>query len=258
MNPTYKVIVLDDEPPARELIKAFISKIPDLSCIATCANVMQGLQEMQAHKPDLVFLDIQMPEINGLELLAMPLQHRPEIILTTAFPEYALQSYDFSVLDYLVKPIPFERFVRSVVKFREKKQIIPPSVEHLDSLLTVSEAQDELGVENRAPHKKDSVWLREEKRLLQIPYTEILYVEGLKDYVKVHLLSQLIVTHMTLGKAELTFLPPQFIRIHRSFIVRLGAIRLIDGNTLVLLNGHELPIGPFYREELKKYISFLG
>lgn len=258
MNPTYKAIVLDDEPPARELIKVFIDKIPDLACIATCANVMQGLHAIQVHKPDLVFLDIQMPEINGLELLAMPLHHRPDIILTTAFPEYALQSYDFSVLDYLVKPIAFERFVRSIIKFREKKQIPTPAASDADSDQGLSKLQHELTLMSQALPETNSVWLREEKRLLQIPYAEILYVEGLKDYVKVHLLNQLVVSHMTLGKAELTFLPPQFIRIHRSFIVRQGAIRLIDGNTLVLLNGQELPIGPLYRDTLKNYISFLG
>lgn len=243
---------MDDEPPARDLIETFVIQMPDMQCLATCSNAMQGLQAIQDLKPDLLFLDIQMPEMTGLDLMKLPLAPRPEIILTTAYPQYALTSYEFSVVDYLVKPIAFERFVKAIVKFREKRQLTTPPVGWYpaDETQASKLLQTELD--------SSSIWLREEKRLLQIPYREILYVEGLKDYVKVHLNDQIIVTHMSLGKAEKLFLPPQFVRVHRSFIVLLAAIRLIDGNTITLTNGKQIVIGPLYRNELKKYIPALA
>lgn len=256
MKMTYRVIVLDDEPPARELIEVFINQVPDLVCVNTSSNAMQGLQAIQELKPDLLFLDIQMPEMTGLDLMKLPLAPRPEIILTTAYPEYALTSYDYSVLDYLVKPIAFDRFVKSIVKFREKKQA--PATQ--GGWRPVEEAQQASHPDSDLPVYSDSssIWLREEKRLLQIPFNEILYIEGLKDYIKVHLMDQIIVSHMGLGKAEKLFVAPQFVRIHRSFIVRLAAIRLIDGNAITLTNRKELTLGPLYRDELRKYVAALG
>ncbi|ADB38163.1 LytR/AlgR family response regulator transcription factor [Spirosoma linguale] len=255
MKPTYRVIILDDEPPARDLIETFVSQLPDLQCVASCSNAIQGLQAIQDLKPDLLFLDIQMPEMTGLDLMKLPLTPRPEIILTTAYPQYALTSYEFSVLDYLVKPIAFDRFIRAIVKFREKRQPASPPVGWYP--IEESPASGQPRTDGVPLPESNSIWLREEKRLLQIPYQEILYVEGLKDYVKVHLQHQVIVTHMNLGKAEKLFAPPQFVRVHRSFIVLLSAIRLIDGNTITLTNGKQLAMGPLYREELKKHISVL-
>ncbi|RZL98888.1 MAG: response regulator, partial [Pedobacter sp.] len=212
MKPTYRVIILDDEPPARDLIEAFVNQMPDMQCLASCSNAMQGLQAIQDLKPDLLFLDIQMPEMTGLELIKLPLMPRPEIILTTAFPEYALTSYDYSVLDYLVKPIAFDRFVKSIVKFREKRQLAssPAGWHPIDE----SQPTNMLPTDLVSLSDTNSIWLREEKRLLQIPYREILYIEGLKDYVKVHLKDQVIVTHMSLGKAEKLFAAPQFVLVH--------------------------------------------
>ncbi|GAB3961942.1 LytTR family DNA-binding domain-containing protein [Spirosoma harenae] len=256
MKPSYRVVILDDEPPARDLIEEYVKRIPDLTCVATCSNAMQGLQVIQEIKPDLLFLDIQMPEMTGLELMKLTLIPRPEIILTTAYPQYALTSYEFSVLDYLVKPIAFDRFVKSIVKFRERKQQTSPSTAHLpsteDDSLSVSEDLPTYGTD------PSSIWLREEKRIVQIPYRDILYVEALKDYVKVYLKDQMIVTHMTMVKAEKLFAAPQFVRIHRSFIVHLSAIRLIEGNTITLITGKQLLMGPNYREELKKHIPSMG
>ncbi|QMW05441.1 LytR/AlgR family response regulator transcription factor [Spirosoma foliorum] len=255
MKMPYRVIVLDDEPPARDLIEVFVSQVPDLQCVNKSSNVMQGLIAIQELKPDLLFLDIQMPEMTGFDLMKLPLVHRPEIILTTAYPEYALTSYEFSVLDYLVKPIAFDRFVKSVVKFREKRQLSLNSTDWQSTEAIPRAAQSEIAT--TFDSDSNSVWLREEKRLLQIPYSEILYIEGLKDYVKVHLKDQIIVSHIGLGKAEKLFTTPQFVRIHRSFIVRLAAVRLIDGNTITLTNKKELVLGPLYRDELKKYVAAL-
>ncbi|MFT4031189.1 MAG: response regulator transcription factor [Siphonobacter sp.] len=238
----YQVIIVDDEPPARDILEVFIGRIPNLTCVAVCANVYQALAAMEEHKPDLVFLDIQMPELTGMDLLGMPMPHSPVFILTTAYSQYAVDSYNFKVIDYLLKPIAFERFVKAILKFKESKA-------STDEVMEVNESFS---------HTKDSVWIREEKRLLQIPFEEVVYLEGMKDYVKVFLKDQMIMSHMGLGKAEELFIPPTFVRIHRSYLVRLSAIRVIDGNTVLLDGGIEVPIGPHYREMLKKTISALG
>ncbi len=254
MNPPYRVVIVDDEPPARDIIDVFVGRVPDLLRVATCANAFQALDAIRQLKPDLVFLDIQMPEMTGMDLMSLHLSNRPNIVLTTAYPQYALKSYEFDVLDYLMKPIAFERFMQTIVRFKEK-QARPgghPAWATLEP--PVLDSAPEPG---RDQTSHESVWLREEKRLLQIPYEEVLYVEGLKDYVKVFLIDQMILTHMTIGKAEELFAPPEFIRIHRSHIVRRSAIRLIDGNSIRLTNGTELIIGPLYRDELKKFISAL-
>ncbi len=253
MSQPYRVIIVDDEPPARDIIEVFIGRIPDLLCVATCANAHQAADAIQQMKPDLMFLDIQMPEMTGMDLMNLRLSNRPDIILTTAYPEYALKSYEFAVVDYLVKPIAYERFLQAVVKFKEKQV----RTAGLPDWAAVETSPPENQDSSASPLGEDSVWLREEKRLLQIPHDDVLYVEGMKDYVKVFLKDQMILTHMTIGKAEELFRPPVFVRIHRSHIVKRSAIRLIDGNTIRLTNGTELQIGPLFREELKKFISVL-
>jgi two-component system LytT family response regulator len=254
MNKLYHVIIVDDEPPARDLINVFVERISDLQCVAQCANAQQAIQAIQGLKPDLIFLDISMPEMTGIDLLNLRLTNRPEIILTTAYQDYALKGYEFAVLDYLMKPIAFERFVQAIVRFREKTESLTKGENGSESAstgyVTISESSTEQTIDR-------AVWLREEKRLLQIPYDDVLYIEGMKDYVKVFLKDQMIMTHLSIGKAEELFQPPQFVRIHRSHIVRRSAIRLIDGNTIQLTNRTELQIGPAYRDELKKYISML-
>lgn len=252
MNQPFRVVIVDDEPPARDIIEVFVGRDADLQIVATCSNAMQAVDAMQRLAPHLLFLDIQMPEMTGIDLMNLRVPNRPDIILTTAYPEYALKSYDFAVVDYLVKPFAFERFVEAVLKFKAKQARIalPTGWSAIDPVATTDP--------NGNPSVGDtSVWLREEKRLLQIPYEDIFYVEGLKDYVKVFLKDEMILTHMSIGKAETLFRPPAFVRIHRSHIVRRSAIRLIDGNSIQLTNGVNLLIGPLYRDELKKFISAL-
>lgn len=260
MNLSHRIIIVDDEPPARDIIEVFVERTPDLVCVATCANAMQALEAINQFKPDLLFLDIQMPEMTGIDLMNLRLANRPDIILTTAYPDFALKSYEFAVLDYLVKPIAFDRFVQAIIKFREKRSQFPPTSPGGWSAVSTPPLGTDQPLDDTMPNSPpnvSSVWLREEKRLLQIPFEEIFYVEGLKDYVKVHLNGKMILTHLSIGKAEELFQPPTFVRIHRSHIVRQSAIRLIDGNTVVLTNDVKLLIGPLYREELKRYISAL-
>ncbi|MBO0953332.1 LytR/AlgR family response regulator transcription factor, partial [Fibrella forsythiae] len=251
MNPPYQVIIVDDEPPARAIVEVFVGRVPDLTCVAVCANAHQALDAIQRLKPDLVFLDIQMPEMTGIDLMNLRLPVQPDIILTTAFSEFALKSYEYAVIDYLMKPIAFERFMQAIIKFKDKRLQLSDSVGWTAIETTQS------GNAKMTQPDDNSVWLREEKRILQIPYEDILYIEGMKDYVKVYLKNEMIMTHLRIGKAEELFPPPIFVRIHRSHIVRRAAIRSIDGNLIRLINGTELQIGPLYREGLKKFISAL-
>lgn len=242
MEPSYRVVIVDDEPPAREIIEEFVNRVPDLEIVAICPNAREALDAIQNLKPDLVFLDIQMPEMTGMDLMKIPLTDRPEFVLTTAYPQYAAESYDFATLDYLTKPIAFDRFMETIVRFREKRRLLQelPNWELVNPLAT-----------------GESVWVRDSKRALQIPRDEIFYVEGNKDYVKVFYKDKMLQTHLNLSQAEMVFQPPTFIRIHRSHIVRVAAIRIIDGNEVELSNGTKLDIGQKYREEVKKYIPFL-
>ncbi len=254
MSQPYQVVIVDDEPPARDLIEVFIGRVPDLQVMATCANAFQALDAIQRLKPDLLFLDIRMPEMTGMDLMNLHLPNRPEIILTTAYSDYALKSYEFAVLDYLMKPIAFERFMQAVAKFKDKQVQVSkaPGGDAVEHFRAISDP-DLAG----SSFDDGFIWLREEKRLLQISCADVLYVEGMKDYVRVFMTDQMVLSHMTIGKAEELFRPPAFIRIHRSHIVRRSAIRLIDGNTLRLTNGTELLVGPLYRDKLKKSISSL-
>ncbi|MFT4032705.1 MAG: response regulator transcription factor [Siphonobacter sp.] len=231
----YRVIIVDDEPPARDILDVFIGRMSELTCVAICANVYEALVAIEQYKPDLVFLDIQMPELTGIDLLSLALPHQPAFILTTAYSQYAVESYNFNVVDYLLKPIVFDRFVKAILKFKGS-----------------TSTQLDIDLNTTVHYPTNSVWIREEKRLLQIPFDRVLYIEGMKDYVKVFLTDQMIMSHMSIGKAEELFIPPTFVRIHRSYLVRLSAIRIIDGNTVLLDGGIELPIGPLYREMLKK------
>ena len=243
MKPPYRVIVVDDEPLARKIVEGFVKQVPDLETVAVCANARQALDAIQRLKPNLVFLDIQMPEMTGMELMAMPLADRPEYVLTTAYANYAVQSYDFKALDYLMKPIAFERFMEAVVKFLDKHRL---SGSFVQPGLIGSSTTD------------DSLWLRVEKNSRRVRKRNILYVKGETNYVMVYLDNgKRLLTHMSMAGAEDLFLPPDFLRIHKSYIVRLSAIEQIEGNTITLENNTQLTIGPKYREKLREFIPII-
>ena len=157
MSQPYRVIIVDDEPPARDLLAVFVERVPDLQCVTTCANAFQALDAIQQLKPDLAFLDILMPEMTGMDLMKLPVANRPAIILTTAYPQYALSSYEFDVLDYLMKPIAFERFMKAIVKFKEKQV-------QSTGWIAVKPPDPVSVTTNSLPLTDSSIWLREEKR----------------------------------------------------------------------------------------------
>jgi DNA-binding LytR/AlgR family response regulator len=235
----YQCIIADDETLARELLVAHIAKIPNLEIVATCANAIEAKFALEKHEADLLFLDIQMPHLSGLELLRM-LKKRPATILTTAFSEHALEGYELDVLDYLLKPIEFERFFKAISK----------AVDWLD--------RGQIVVQNIAAAaptepKANYFFVKSDYKIVKVVFSEILFIEALQKYVRIHTLSQRIVTFMSMSQLEEILPTGQFVRIHRSSIVNLERIDSIEGN-MVHIEKHQLPISKGQREAFLEWV----
>ena len=193
-------LVVDDEPLAAELIEQYIQKIPQLTCIGTCWNAMDAFDILKQQNVELLFLDIQMPELSGIEFLKS-LPNPPHIIFTTAYREYAVESYELDVVDYLLKPITFSRFFKSVTKFLAKWESPP---EGLPSLVV-------------PPPTETFLFVSSQRKQVKIPLSEVLFVESIKDYVHIHLPDKSVPTKETITEFEQK-LPAGFLRVHRSFL----------------------------------------
>lgn len=228
-------VLVDDEKPALELLEDNVRQIPYLSIVATCRNPMQVLEVLQQKQVDLLFLDIQMPGINGLELIRS-LKNPPMVILVTAYQEHALDGFNLDVVDYLVKPVPFSRFLKAVEKARELYQI--------RQLPNKSVQQD-----------NDHVFVNANYSLVKVMLQDITFIEGLKDYVRINLKEGApVITRMGLKGIEERFSADRFMRIHKSYIIALDKIESIQKTQLVIA-GVEIPIGDGYRPALQAYIS---
>lgn len=227
-------IIVDDEPMARDVLRRYIEKIPILHLTGECSNAIDALMFLQNNKVDLVFLDIRMPELLGTEFVKS-LRTPPKIIFTTAFKEYALDGYELDVIDYLLKPIRFDRFLKAVNKAFPKKD---ETTQNGDSA-----TERKSGI--------DFIYLRVDKKLVKIILSEILYIESAKDYVKVFVNDKCFVTRQTISSVEAMLSGNQFIRIHRSYIIAVDKIKSLT-NDLVEIGDVELPIGKFYKNNFLK------
>ena len=226
-------IIVDDEPLALEVLETYISQFPELKLVAKCNNAIEAFEGLNSQKIDLMFLDIQMPQISGIDFLKT-LSNPPKVILTTAFPNYALEGYELNVVDYLLKPIGFDRFSKAVNKFLElsKNNVLSPKK-----------------LEQQEEEKPDYIFVKADKKLIKIKFEDIFYVEGLKDYVILHTPTGRIVTLQTMKSLEEKLPQDIFMRVHRSFIANLKKIEVIEGNSLII-NKKSIPIGKNYRDEL--------
>lgn len=230
-------LIVDDEPLARNLLADYVRKVSYLELTDTCSNPLSALEVLRNHQIDLMFLDIQMPEITGISLLKS-LQKKPLVILTTAYSEYALESYDLDVVDYLLKPITFDRFLKAVDKASQR--ISPrPELE-----------PDQAGVEK--PEK--FVFVKDGTKLVKINYDDILFVEGLKDYVTIVTRTQKIVSLQRLKALETQLPPDQFIRVHHSYIISRKAIDTIHKGE-VQIGTHMIPISDSYRKAFRDFVE---
>jgi len=225
-------IIVDDEPLALDILESYIEKIPNINLLQRCGSAVEAFEIVRSGEVDLMFLDIQMPQMTGIEFLKS-LKNPPLVVFTTAYSEYALDGYDLNVLDYLLKPIPFDRFMTAVNKA-------------FDQLETA---------EVSAEDTKDFIFVKSDKKLVKVRYTDILYIEGLKDYVIIRMTgSNRVITLQTMKSLEAKMPHDKFKRIHRSYIVALDKIEAVIGNMVEIEKKH-LPIGKNYREQLLKIVN---
>lgn len=261
MKDTLTCIIIDDEPLAQELIEKFVKRINYLYVLKIFDNAIEALDEVEKLRPDIVFLDISMPEMTGLEFIRTFTKYKPHFIMTTAHPQFALDGFDHDVDDYLLKPIPFDRFVRAVNKVRdriprktESDKIGVEKVYPINKDVDEEEIQEEIDDEllDEGLIKEHYLWVKEDRKLVKIDFNEIVYVEGMKDYIKIFLDKTMIITYMRMSKMESVLSTrKRFLRINRSFIINTKHMKALDGNMIELDNGKKLPIGTNYRDIIK-------
>ena len=229
-----KCIIIDDEPLAAEVLENYLREFSNMDLVGTYTNPLEALGVIESGEVDAVFIDINMPKMNGLDFIKS-LEANPYFIITTAYREYAVESFDLDVLDYLVKPIPFTRFLKSINKLSQKF-LNEQSAETSSQLV-----------------EKSFIFLKVDKKLMKIKFEDIYYIESLKDYIKVFTSSGDYLAHKSLSSISEEVPSKQFIRIHRSFTVALDKIQAVEGNS-VLITGKRIPIGRKYINHAKDVI----
>jgi DNA-binding LytR/AlgR family response regulator len=237
---TIRCLIVDDEPPAREIIRRYVQEIPSLQLIGECANAIQVLTILQQQPIDLLFLDIRMPQLNGTDFIKT-LKNPPKVIFTTAFSEYALEGYELDVVDYLMKPIRFDRFLKAVNKaypLNNASAALKPVVTN-----TIEEKKNE-----------SFVYFRADRKMVKVMLDDILYIESMKDYIKVYTLQGVIITKQSISSVEAMLPGKLFVRTHRSFIVSINKIKSFT-NELVEIDKTDIPIGKLFRNGVMKVFS---
>ncbi|HXD79369.1 MAG TPA: LytTR family DNA-binding domain-containing protein [Puia sp.] len=229
-----KCIIVEDEVLAQDVLKSHLARLGSLELAGVYRNAREAGSALKTGDIDIMFLDIRLPGMSGLQFLG-DLKESPLVVLTTAYAEYALESYEFNVIDYLLKPISFERFSRAVGKI-------------LDNRLYTPAARD------ADPFASDHIFIRSNNKFFRVNFSEIVYVEGNRDYLKIHTPDYSLITHQTMNDLEKSLPGRQFIRVHKSYIVSLRHIRSIYGNSIEL-GKVTLPIGVSYKEAVMNLIG---
>lgn len=231
MNKKCNCIIVDDEPMAREILESHLQKVDAVRVVATCKNAIEAFNEINSNQIDLIFLDINMPEISGLSF-AKSINKNIKVIFTTAYREYAIDGFNLQAVDYLLKPISFERLLQAVNKYLGESNI----VEAFDAVELL-------------PEKNDFIFVRADRKMVKINFSEIRFIESLSDYVKIHLSDKTIVTRETISNIEAKLPKNNFIRIHRSYIV---AVTKIDSftNEFIEVGAKAIPISRSYKKDV--------
>ncbi len=235
-----KCLIVDDEELARNLVENYIKRLSHLEVVAKCANPLDAMQVLQKDHVEILFLDIQMPELTGIEFLKT-LTQKPLIIFTTAYKEYALESYEYDVVDYLLKPFRFERFLQAINK---ASNLLKKETTEITTIASVSE---------KSIPTKDYILVKSEFKVFRIFYKDILYIESMKEYVAYHTASGRTLSLGSLKKLQTELPSQQFIRIHKSYIANINRIAALEGN-MVHIGDKKLPIGASYKEEVMKQV----
>lgn len=231
-NNFYTCIIIDDEPIAIKIIQEHLGKITNIECINTFTNALSAMEAINIEKPDLLFLDINMPGISGVEFLKT-LNNPPKVIFTTAYRNFAVDAFELDALDYLVKPISFERFLKAVNKF-----------------LKTFEKLDQRVVEK---NERDHIILKSEKKNYKVRFNDILYIESLDNYVKVKTVELSLICYESLSSLE-ELMPPHIVRIHRSYLVNMDKIKVFT-SSYVELDDTRFTIGRNYKDSVLKFLS---
>ncbi|MFN0204102.1 MAG: LytR/AlgR family response regulator transcription factor [Bacteroidia bacterium] len=233
---TLRCLIIDDEPLAQKVLEKYVSLTDALTLVQSCNSAFEAMNLLRKEAIDLIFLDIDMPEMTGLELLKT-LKNPPKVILTTAYSEYALQSYEFGVIDYLLKPISYERFFQAIDKVLEKQQVEP---------------KNEAKIEPNPP--ATFLFLKADKKLYKTDFQDIYYFEGCGNYIRVVLKNKMLTVLEKMGEVEAQLPPHLFVRIHKSYIISIEHIQIVEGNS-VIINNQRLPIGESYKPQFEKVLE---
>ena len=240
MHSNHKIscLIIDDEPLAREILKQHIEGVEVLELVGVCNNAVEAISFLQQHAVDLLFLDIQMPQLLGTNFIRT-LKNPPKIIFTTAYRKYAVEGFELDAVDYILKPISFERFLKAVNKVLQINNFTEP----------VS-----LSKENNTESNSLFLYFRADRKMVKVFYHEILFIESLKDYIKIVTISKTIVTKYVLYTLEEMLPPGEFLRIHRSYIVAINKIDSYNADSIQIAN-HELPIGKIYKIDVIRKLN---
>jgi DNA-binding LytR/AlgR family response regulator len=230
-----KCIIVDDEPLAHGVLEKYISRISGLELVGKCNNAIEAINFIHSNPVDLIFLDINMPELSGIEMLKS-LQHQPKIIITTAYSEFALDGYEFGVSDYLLKPIKFDRFLKAVNRVINSTQ--------KTTATNISDAEVE-------PDNESFIFLKQDQSVFKVNYSDILHIQALGNYLQVFTTSQKMIVRETMAEMEEKLPKDIFIRIHKSTIVNFTKIEKFINNQ-IFIAGKEFPVGTLYKNELVK------
>ena len=237
MNDKLRCIVIDDEPIGNQLIVGFVETIPFLNLCGSFEDPVEALSYLQSHEVDIVFSDIQMPKISGLELIRS-LDKQPLIIFITAHRDFALDGFEDGVVDYLVKPVSYNRFVKAANRAKDRLQIS-------SNYLKLEPPTDRI----------DRIFVKANGKLIKIILNEIIYLEALGDYIKIVSTSESFTTLTTLKSMEEILNPPEFLRVQRSFIVKITAVKSVSGNVIELNSGKSITIASTKKEELFRLLG---
>lgn len=236
-----RCIAVDDEPLALDIIESYIGKLPYLQLVKTCSSATEAMQVLQEEQVDLMFLDIEMPELTGIQFLNI-LKNQPLIIFTTAYPEYALEGFNHNTVDYLLKPIPFDRFLKAVSKVQER--------------VHGSNKVSDTNSHNITPAtpEQEFLFVKADYKTIRVDFKDILWIEGLKDYIIIQTRDQKIITLLSMNKMMEKLPNSKFLRVHRSFIVSLQKIDSIE-KSRIRIGAKEIPIGEVYKDEFMKWVE---
>ena len=239
LNNKIQCLVIDDEPLAREILKQHIAGVDALALAGTCSNAVEAISFLKEHSVDLLFLDIQMPQLLGTNFIRT-LKNPPKVIFTTAFRKYAVEGFELDAVDYILKPISFERFLKGVNK------VLQMNVKPEHAVTTPKE--------NTPETTNSFLYFRADRKMVKVFFRDILFIEALKDYIKIVTDSKTIITKYVLSTLEEMLPTSEFLRIHKSYIVAINKIESFNADT-IHVSKHELPIGRLYKYDVTRVLN---